>query len=187
MNKVFSLMLVLALVALPVLAADEHGHTMAKPEMGEVHLATVHMLNNVTSDHDGHKMAHCACGADFEVTDKSPSVELMGGTYYLCGDACAEHVGAMDAEGKAGAISGLQTAMLSSEHMKSNEMMKDGKKMATCACGQTFEVTKDTPEVVADGMRMDACCAGCAEHVMKAAPGERAAMMKKTMHTEAKH
>ena len=76
------------------------------------------------------------------------------------------------------AVSGIESKM-GTAHMVTNEFEKDGKHMATCACGTEFEITDKTTCVVADGMKMSACCDGCAQHVMKASAEDRHAMMTK--------
>lgn len=187
MKKLLILMLALTVAALPALAGEGHDHAIVKPAADDVQLGTLHVANNVVSLHDGQKTALCACGSNFDVTEKSPSFSFDGGTYFLCGEGCKAKIEGMDEETKAGAVPGLQKAVLTSEHLMSNEMIKDGKKMATCACGQTFEVKTETPRVIADGMCMDACCGGCAQHVLKASAEERAAMMKKVMHSDHSH
>ncbi|MBK6910614.1 MAG: hypothetical protein IPK53_14115 [bacterium] len=178
MNRILVLVALLAALTSATMADD---HALVKPAADDVLLGTLHVMNNVVEVKDGHSLAHCACGANFEVTDKSPHVELEGGTYFLCGEQCLSTVGSMDDAAKKSAIGSLQKAMVTEQHMHSNMQLKDGKKVGTCACQGEFEVGSATPMVLENGMLMGACCDGCASHVAKAKPEERAAMMQKVM------
>ena len=144
MKKVLGLMLMVALVALPALAGDD---AMVKPASDDVQMATMHMANNVVSEHDGHKMAICGCGKEFEVTKDSPSMDIHGMTLYACGPECAEHMKGASAEDMMKAVSGIESKM-GTAHMVTNEFEKDGKHMATCACGtgprSTVSISIDT-------------------------------------------
>jgi hypothetical protein len=182
MKKALGLLLMVALVALPALAGDEA--SMVKAGADDVHMGTVHMLNNVVADHDGHRMAVCGCGKEFEVTADSPSMDIHGMTIYACGPECAEHMKSAGAEDMMKAVSGIESKMQTA-HMVTNEFDKDGKHMATCACGTEFEVTSKTSCVMADGMKLNACCDGCAGHVLKASAEERHGMMMKQMKNAA--
>lgn len=179
MKTLLGFMLTLALVALPALAGDE---AMIQPAANDVQLGTLHALNNVYTVKDGHQTALCGCGKEFEVTEATPKMDANGMTFYCCSQECHEHAMKSTPEEMAAGMKEWQKAF-SGKEMLSNAMLTDGKQMATCACGQTFEVNANSPCVVENGMKMSACCGGCAEHVMKAAPEERGAMMKKVMKT----
>ena len=182
MKKALGTLLMLAIIALPAFAGEGHDHGTVKAASDDVQMGTMHTMNNVYMSKDGKKMAMCGCGAEFEVSDKTASMDMHGMTMYACGPECAEHMKTATAEEMAAGMDAWQTKFAAKE-MMSNAMMKDGHNMATCACGQSFEVTASTPCVVEDGMKMNACCAGCAEHVMKASAEERHGMMMKAMHT----
>jgi len=181
MKKILGLLMMTMLTVFPVLADD---HAMVQPAADDVHLGTLYVVNNVVEVKDGHSTAHCACGANFDVTEKSAHVAIDGGTYYLCSEQCASTVAAMDETAKKSAIGSLQKALMTESHMQSNISTKDGKKMATCACGTEFEFGASTPILMENGMRMCACCDGCAKHVKAAEPAQRAAMMQKVAVTK---
>ncbi len=181
MKKIIVL-LMLALLALPVMAEDQ---AIVQPAADDVQLGTLHALNNVYAVKDEHKTALCACGKEFEVTAETASMNIHGLTMYACGPECAAKMKYASAEEMIKAIMDWEKSFAAKE-MASNCMMQDGKKMATCACGGTFEVGVKTPCVVENGMKLNACCDGCAEHVMKASPEERAGMMKKAMYSSEK-
>jgi hypothetical protein len=176
MKKALGLLLMIALVALPALAGDEAA--MVKPAADDVHMGTMHVMNNVIAEHDGHKTALCGCGKEFEVTAESPAHNIHGMTLYACGPDCGEMMKKASAEEMMKNVMGLEEKLITA-NLATNEFEKDGKHMATCACGTEFEMSAKTPCLVADGMKMNACCDGCAEHVMKASAEERHGMMAK--------
>lgn len=180
MKKALGVLLMIALVALPALAGDEAA--MVKPAADDVQMGTVHMANNVVAEKEGHKMAVCGCGKEFEVTAESPSMDVHGMTLYACGPECAEHMKAASADDVIKAVSGIEEKLMTANLM-TNTFEKEGKQMATCACGTEFEMSAKTSCVVADGMKLNACCDGCATHVMKASAEERHGMMMKQMKT----
>lgn len=183
MKRTMGMLLVMVVTALPLLAED---HAMVKPSATDVQLGTLmHAMNNVVAVKDGHKTALCGCGKEFEVTEATPKMDANGMTFYCCGPECHEHAMKSSPEESAKGMAEWQKAFAAKE-LVSNEMMKDGKKMATCACGQTFEVTDKTCCVVEDGMKLSTCCNGCAEHVMKAGAEERHGMLQKAMYTPEK-
>lgn len=184
MKKVLGLLLMLALVALSAFAGEESA--TVKPAATDVQMGTLmHAMDNVTVIKEGHKTALCGCGKEFEVSDKTPKMDANGMTMYCCTPECHEHAMAMKPEEMAAGMMEWQK-MFSAKEMASNVMMVDGKKMATCACGQKFEMTDKTCCVVENGMKVNTCCNGCAEHMMKASAEERMGMMQKAMYTTEK-
>lgn len=179
MKKTLGLLLFLGLA---VVSAQADDHALVKPAADDVELGTLHTMNNVFAVKEEHKSALCTCGKEFEVTSASASVDIHGLTLYSCSQQCAEKMKGSSAEEMIKAIMDWERSFAAKE-MASNCIMQDGKKMATCACGGTFEVGAKTPCVVENGMKLSTCCEGCAEHVMKSSPEERAAMMKKAMYT----
>ncbi len=187
MRKALGMLLMLAMIALPAFAGEGHDHSAdaVKTASGEVQMGTMHAMNNVYMSKDGKKMAMCGCGKEFEVTDKTASTDVHGMTMYACGPDCAEKMKTATAEEMAAGMDAWHKKFAAKE-MASNVTVKDGHPIATCACGQSFEVNAETPYIVEDGMKMHACCAGCANHVMKASAEERHGMMIKAMHTSEK-
>ncbi|MBK6767371.1 MAG: hypothetical protein IPG71_14085 [bacterium] len=181
MKKLLALLFMLALASCPVMADEQ---PVIQPSPGDVQLGTLHALNNVTAIAEGHTLALCGCGMEFEVTDASPKLEMNGTTFYCCSQACHDHASKASAEESATSMAEWQK-VFSGKGTLTNAAMVDGKNMATCACGQTFEVTSKSPCVAENGMKMSACCDGCANHVIKTTPEERSAMMKKVMKTAA--
>lgn len=179
MKKINCLLLMLAFVSLPVMADD---HAMVKPAASDVELGTLHAMNNVYAVKEEQKTALCGCGKEFEVTAKTASIDIHGLTMYACGPECESKLKNASAEEMIQVLMTLEKEFAAKE-MMTNCTLKDGKKMATCACGGVFEVGAKTPCVMENGMKLSACCEGCAEHVIKASPEERASMMKKAMYT----
>lgn len=180
--KKIMILLVFVMIALPVMAEDQ---AIVQPAADDVQMGTLHPLNNVYAVKDEHKTALCCCGKEFEVTAETASTNIHGLTMYSCGPECATKMKSASAEEMIKAITEWEKSFGAKE-MATNVMMQDGKKMATCACGGTFEVGTKTPCVVENGMKLNACCDGCAEHVMKASSEERSAMMKKAMYSSEK-
>jgi len=179
--KPLLLVLLFGVMTLPVTADD---HPVIQAAADDVQLGTLHALNNVIAVSEGHKTALCGCGKEFEVTDATPTMDMAGTTFYCCSQECHDHAAKATAEESAKGMADWQKSFVG-KGMLTNAAMVDGKNMATCACGQAFEVTAKSPCVAENGMKMSACCDGCASHVAKAAPEERAAMMNKVMKTAA--
>lgn len=139
-----------------------------------------HMLNNVIKVTGGEKTALCVCGMEVKVTDKTPTFEHRGMTIYTCSEGCKEKL-AKATPDEMRKLMGPFHEKLRAVKYATNEVEKGGKKVATCACGKTFDVTDQSPSITENGVRMYCCSAACEEHLMKMPAAERAAAEAKVV------
>ena len=141
---------------------------------GVVAVTHVHKpLNNVVKmDAAGKRTALCCCGYEFTVTDNAPTLDHDGILFYMCGEGCKEM--AMKATPDESAKT-MEAWWKKYDGVKlaDNTYAKDGKTMATCACGANFTVTDKTPYLAENGLKLYLCGEGCAEHFRAMTATER--------------
>lgn len=185
MKHFLALLMLLALASFSFAEDQAVSKATMNEATGEVSLASMHAVNNVFAVKDGKQTALCGCGKEFEVTASSPVMDANGMVFYCCGPECHEHAMKSTPEEMQLGMANWQKLMDAKELM-CNASMKDGKKMATCACGMDFEVKATCPYVLQDGMKVYTCCDGCSKHVCTASAEERTKMLQKALHTASK-
>jgi len=137
-----------------------------------------HVLNNVVRmTADGKMTALCCCGKEFTVADNSPTMKHGDATFYLCSDACKAK---MDKATPTQVDQTMSTWHRKYKGMKltSNAVTKDGRKVATCLCGKTFNVTKATESISENGVVVYVCSDACAANMHNMSPADRLAKEK---------
>jgi hypothetical protein len=134
--------------------------------------AAVPLNNVIRTSPDNTRTALCRCGKEFTVTDKSPTYESGGTTFYLCSDACKS---AAMATKPAEAMQSLATwrTKFATEKLASNVKTEAGKRTAVCGCGKTFTVTDSSPVIVENGVRMYCCSDACHDQFVKMSASQR--------------
>jgi hypothetical protein len=177
MRKALVTLLGVALVC-SLVFADE-GKTEAKTEKKMSSKNKSEILNNVVKmDKDGNLTAVCGCGMEFTVTDPTLAIKNGDMTMYCHNQMCHDAAAKMSKE--------ESDKMMKDWHKKymtyklaDNTFMKDGKKMATCLCGKTLDVTKSTPHIRENGVNMYLCSDACASQLHGMSDADRLGAEKK--------
>jgi hypothetical protein len=130
------------------------------------------MNNVVKMEKDGKRTALCCCGHEFTVTENAPSMEHSGTLFYMCGEGCKEVAMKATAEENAKTMAAWHEKY-DVMTLMSNTHEKDGKQMATCACGAEFTVSETSPRITENGVTMYLCGEGCKEMFTKKTADER--------------
>ncbi len=112
----------------------------------------------------GEMSAVCACGMEFKVTDKTPSIEKDGKKYFVCSEECAEKIKA-DPDRIIPIMEMKAKEVRKAAKVGGNVMCHDekGAKLAMCSCGAEMTVGESSVERIHDGETFYFCCEGCAK------------------------
>ena len=146
--------------------------TAAHSGEGCQHAEGGHCQNIIKTEADGGKVAVCACGMEFTVTDDTPSIEFEGNTYFVCSEACAEKIKA-DPAAMIPVIEQKAAEMKKAQHISGNVMYVDeeGNRVAMCSCGAEMKVTSTSVTRNYKGEEVYFCCDQCAAAFDKDAEG----------------
>ncbi len=153
----------IALVCICNLAFADDQAKATKPDMPKMAptMTSDHLNNVIAMDASTSRTALCACGAEFKVTDKSPTIMRGDETDYCCTPGCHDMFMSASKEAQDKMMSEYWASKFPFDKMATNATMKDGKKMATCLCGKPVEVTDNTPKVTENGVTMYLCSEAC--------------------------
>jgi YHS domain-containing protein len=164
------LFVILAFTANTALAGGEH----CKSAEG------AHCQNIIKTAADGGKVAVCACGMEFTVTDDSPSIVQENKRYFVCSDQCAEKINADPAK-FIPVLEQKVAEVKKAQNISGNIMSVDaeGNRIAMCSCGAEMKVTDASVSKEHDGEAFYFCCDHCAAGFEKDAAGQMKAIQEK--------
>jgi hypothetical protein len=165
MKKILVVLLMSGILGTAALADDSYGNNTAPAQPAApaavAKSGQTEVLNNIIKmDAAGARTALCCCGAEFTVTDNSPTIDHGGTTFYLCGDGCKQMADKATAAENAKTMKAWHKKFRAVK-LVTNSYQQDGKEMATCLCGKTLTVTRSTPYVTENGVKMYLCSDAC--------------------------
>ncbi len=135
--------------------------------------AAVGPVNNVVKmDTDGHRTALCCCKMEVPVTDKSPTLDHDGTTFYMCSEAC-KNMAMKASKEEMGKMMADWHEKYATYVLPTNTFVKDGKLLAKCGCGKEFELTDESPRVIENGHATYLCSQACYEGFTKMSAADR--------------
>ncbi len=181
MRSLISILVLVACVCTMAIAADT-GVGGAAPSKGTEDLKSppvlkprpeVQPINNISNvEADKSLIAVCVCGTKFKVTDKALSIKNGETLLYCCSKECHEKALTMSETEKKAALENWSTSF-SALKFATNVSAKDGKNMAVCGCGKTFECTEKSPVLWENGMKVCCCSDACHASMLKMSEADR--------------
>jgi YHS domain-containing protein len=150
--------------------AKAHKHEMGKSQ---------EILNNVVKmDAASKRSALCCCGYEFTVTDKAPTMDHEGTSFFMCGEGCKEMAMKASKEENAKTMKDWHKKY-DANKLTDNSFLKESKTMATCLCGKTVEVNAKTPKIMENGVTLYLCSDACNTQLHEMSANDRMDAEKK--------